>query len=189
MSEKNHPYRTGIITSIVAAAIWSFFPGWTWTAHVISTALSIFTWRIPVWLIVILVGLITILLIVSRSRRIKPLPELPSESINDLREDDPDFCDYVEDRFFDVVWRWGYNRTYDPVNPVSFCPTCDMQLVYHTSRGPYHAAGIIKTYLFCERCDTERAKVYETYRDLVNRIIREVQRKIRNGEYKQLLSS
>ena len=189
MSEKSHPYRTGIITSIVAAAIWSFFPGWTWTFYAIQKTLSVFTWRLPIWLIILFAGLAAFLIFFWRGRESDGARALQNEKVSYQYDDYPEFCDFVEDRFFGVVWRWSYDRVNDPVNPVSFCPTCDMQLVIHESHGAYRAAGIITTYLFCERCDVEKAEVEARYRQLESRIIREVQRKIRNDEYKRLLSS
>src|SRR5436190_1877955 len=106
MSAEKHPYRTGIITSLIAAIIWSFVPGWSWTYHAIRTALSVFIWQIPVWLIILFAGLTTFLILFWRSRRGDTTLAYPNERVNHKYEDNPEFCDYVEDRFFGVVWRW-----------------------------------------------------------------------------------
>ena len=181
MSAEKHPYRTGIITSIVAAIIWSFIPGWSWTFHAIGSAFAVFTWRIPLWLIILFIGSAAILIIIRRRLSKDGLGAFPDEET-------PEFFDYTEDRFYGVIWRWSYNGINNPVDPVSFCPSCDMQLVVHESHGPYLAAGIVVTYLFCERCEVEKAETEGKYRQLVGRIIREVERKIRSGEYRTFLT-
>src|ERR1051325_222876 len=55
MSADKHPYRTGIITSIIATIIWSVFPGWSWTFSALG---SVLIWRIPVWLILLLSAIV-----------------------------------------------------------------------------------------------------------------------------------
>jgi hypothetical protein len=177
MSAENHPYRTGIITSIAAAIIWSFIPGWSWTFHAIGRAVSlVFTWRIPFWLIILLIALAIFLFVLWRKWEPRTFQE-------------EEFYQYKQDRFFNAVWRWSYDRTALPTDAASFCPNCDMQLVFHESHGAYLAAGLTNTLLICERCNQQIADVEGDYDHLERRVLREIERMVRTGEYKRVLAN
>lgn len=172
MSADKHPYRTGIITSIIATIIWSVFPGWSWTFSALG---SVLIWRIPVWLILLL-GVIVLGFIIRKNR--KPVLEVDTT---------PEFYAYNQDEFFNAVWRWSYSGSGLPEDAASFCPNCDMQLVYHEDHGGYRAAGLTNTILFCERCNERITDLEGDYDHLESRVLREIERKVRTNEYKQNL--
>jgi uncharacterized membrane protein YeaQ/YmgE (transglycosylase-associated protein family) len=171
MSEEKHPLRTGIIASIIAAIIWSFFPGWSWTLWALSRVLI---WRIPVWLI-LLIGSAIFLFLVWLNRKVT-FPIYVA----------PEFHAYNQDRFFNAIWRWSYSGSGLPRDAASFCPKCDMQLVYHEPQGAYRAAGLISTVLICERCGEQITNVEGDYNHLERRVLREIERKVRTEEYKDV---
>jgi hypothetical protein len=174
--EDTHWLRNGVIASLIAAAIWSLIPGWPWTFRAISTIARPLAWHAPLWLVALILIVAGVTLKLFR------------RGIVTVTTSEPDFTDYIEDSFFGAVWRWHY-YAFAPSQVHAFCPTCDMQLVYHEDRGAFHAAGMVQTHFICERCKAPVATI-DGYLDDVNaRIVREIQRKIRTGEYKRLLIS
>ena len=99
----------------------------------------------------------------------------------------PEFYAYNKDEFFNAVWRWSYSGNGLPEDAASFCPNCDMQLVYHEDHGGYRAAGLTNTILFCEICNERITDVEGDYDHLESRVLREIERKVRSNEYKQNL--
>ena len=90
------------------------------------------------------------------------------------------FTDYTEDTFFGVVWRWGYQQG-QLLRPAGFCPACDTRLVYSE---PFRG---ICVNLICEHC---HKVVYEGeggLEDALNRVERQVERKIRSGEWQHIV--
>jgi hypothetical protein len=79
--------------------------------------------------------------------------------------------------------------TGDIWNLVSFCPTCDLQLVYSEGYlGGYRAAGTT-TKLLCENCKTQVMEADGNYKQLEAKVQREIERRIRTGEYRESLTS
>jgi hypothetical protein len=64
---------------------------------------------------------------------------------------------------------------------VHFCPQCDLQL--HSIR-PYMSVP-----LFCDNCQKEYTIMGRDYHDTENYIAREIQRRIRSGEWKERIAS
>jgi hypothetical protein len=170
----------GVIAAVIAGLILSLAPGWSATAHFIWNIVRFiwsavrFIWlaHIPVWLLVLLCGLVaTLWLILKRAAGSRS--SLEWVDVEDV---------YTQDRFFGAVWRWHYYAG-QPSGLAPFCPTCDMQLVYHND-GVYYAAGV-HTILICERCQRGVGEFEGDYDQLERRLVREIQRKIRTGEHKQ----
>jgi hypothetical protein len=99
----------------------------------------------------------------------------------------PEFYAYNKDQFFNAVWRWSYAGNGLPTDASSFCPNCDMQLMYHEDHGAYRAAGLTNTILFCDRCNERVTDVEGDYDHLERRVLREIERKVRANEYKRNL--
>jgi len=97
----------------------------------------------------------------------------------------PEFYAYNKDQFFNAVWRWSYGGNGLPTDAASFCPNCDMQLMYHEDHGAYRAAGLTNTILFCDRCNERITDVEGDYDHLERRVLREIERKVRTNEYKR----
>jgi hypothetical protein len=92
----------------------------------------------------------------------------------------PDWRDYRQDTIFDMVWRWGYAG--DRIsNLCSFCPRCDTQ-VYLRGDHPsdFHPH---RTVFHCDHCDT-RITVNGGYIDVGDKVAREIQRRLRSGEWR-----
>lgn len=185
MAKEDHSLRNSIIIALVTvlfsalipavrdwamaafAAIWSVLRhGWT---------LILNSYPVPGWLI-----LVALLLacraaygIYERARQPPPITWQNS---------------YLEDRMHSVVWRWRYiGGSIDNLH--AFCPQCDAQLVYE-ERGPDIRRRLwddtpIATVLHCETCDVPRATLQGDYRYAWARVEREIQRRIRTGEWQR----
>jgi len=171
MAEEKHPVRNGVIAGLIVLAVSSFFPGWSWIVHAIVIVGGVFTWRAPVWLILLIILFVvgTIWLALRVLSGTEP-------------ESEQEFYSYKQDSLFGAVWRWQYYYD-EPSSPVAYCPTCDMRLVHHEDQGAFYAAGHTQTILICERCQRPIAEIDGDYERVERRVIWEIQRRIRTDQY------
>jgi hypothetical protein len=101
-----------------------------------------------------------------RSRAVEELPAAPSPR------------DYREDAFLGLVWRWTYDSSGQPRSVYPFCPQCDLQL--QPGIGLFH----MTTELHCDRCRRELLSCDQDWPNLQARIVREIQRALRTGEWR-----
>ena len=98
----------------------------------------------------------------------------------------PTYKNYKRDYLLNVVWRWDWERS-GVVSPWCFCPVCDTVLVYASGWGYEHNDQKWVTKLFCETCSTRRGQHDGDRNDLVNRALRQIDRKLRSGEWKKVV--
>lgn len=127
------------------------------------------TSRLPNWGLYLLVVMATHTLITLAKRFKKPKG--------------PKVTKYNQDTFLGVIWRWSFTlRT--PTNIWAFCPACDTQLVYtHNYEG-----GNTQTILTCETCNRALLHHNGDKDYLVQKIHRQIDRKIRTGEWTKLIN-
>jgi hypothetical protein len=98
----------------------------------------------------------------------------------------PNVTAYKQDTFLDLTWRWSYIGNH-PHQPWAFCPRCDTILVYSEHSGSYRTRE--ETILTCETCNREMLR-HEGDKDyLVNKILRQIDRIIRTGEWKKKIKA
>lgn len=175
--------RNGVVASVIAGVIllgvpvlrgyllrflswlWSGII-WCWEALVVSYSLPGWAWLLI--FILALVGLVSIYM------------TLKGES------EEPEFKLYIEDFIHNARWRWSWlgNRI---SNVWCFCPRCDATLVYDDSSCHNFYSDVNKTDFICENCShsviasiTGGDKDYAT-----SAIRREIERRVRTGEYKK----
>lgn len=164
----------GVLTAAVlsiAGAVWAFVPSaWKWFTDLLTSVWAHLTSPaiVPTWWLYILyaVGagaLLVVALIVRES----------------FKKTGPMFTDYTEDRFFGAVWRWRYAHG-GPTGTWAFCPGCDTVLVYSYQRN----YGDLMTTLHCETCHRDIATEPGDRDDLVGKVHRQIDRKVRTGEWK-----
>ena len=175
--------RNGAIGSTIAGIIIFFIPSlrdyaisfffffwsglvWCWKALFVSYSL-------PGWLLLIisllaLFAIMCIFLIIKENKS-------------------PEFKAYTEDLLFNVKWRWNWSQNKID-NLWCYCPSCDATLVYddRTCRSFY--SDIKKTDFICENCNS---KVVSSVNGgdknyVIGAAKREIDRRIRTGEYKQI---
>lgn len=101
--------------------------------------------RIPVWLVLVLVGVSVWILRRPRQTMTPPNPPAEAPKAPALPE---------EAKVGEVMWRWWPNRAYGRVGILKpYCPHCDLELGCHEEPGPWQALDRWTTTLFCHRCD------------------------------------
>jgi len=88
--------------------------------------------------------------------------------------------DYTSDEFYGVKWRWQYFDGGSLDEPVPFCVKCDFQLK-PTFASSYSA---VDHWVYrCENCGHVGADFRESISDFHDRVRRQIQRKLRSGEW------
>ena len=164
----------GIVTAGVLAivgAVWAFAPGaWIWFTHLLGSMWAHLTSAasVPTWWLYVLYAISAAVVLTVGLRVRKAVMNTEST-----------VTDYTEDRFFGAVWRWRYAHG-GPTGTWAFCPRCDTVLVYSYRRD----YGAVKTTLHCETCDLDIAAEPGDRDDLLGKVHRQIDRKIRTGEWK-----
>lgn len=92
-----------------------------------------------------------------------------------------DYTLYTEDRIYNVPWRWSWKKE-EIINLKCFCPECDEVLVYENDY------ALHKTYLICPSCENQKSVIGGGDNKYAFGIVkREINRKIRTKEYKELI--
>jgi hypothetical protein len=95
---------------------------------------------------------------------------------------------YRRDSFYGLVWRWDYHG--DRIDdPVPYCRQCDTQVI---AREEYEYGSFgrrLVTYCICDHCSGTAEKFDESFRDMQNKVIRQVDRKLRNQEWRTSVAS
>jgi len=97
----------------------------------------------------------------------------------------PGFLDYTNDRFLGLTWRWRYRRFGRPDVPWAYCSVCDTALIYN-SEGD---GGRMRTVLTCETCDRTVLQHEGDAQYLAAKILRQIERRIRTGEWQTAVRS
>ncbi len=87
---------------------------------------------------------------------------------------------YKCDNFLGIKWRWSYFSG-QITNLWAYCPQCDTMLVYEEVGSLYDPDR--KTLLYCETCGCNRLDHQGDEDYLVQKIRRQIDRKIRTGEW------
>jgi len=96
------------------------------------------------------------------------------------KEKKQEITDYTQDSFFGVTWRWGYNNGLDShLRPWCFCPNCETRLVYSEN----YFGNEKYTVLRCEYCNKDVLKELGSKEYLINKVIRQIERKVNTGEW------
>ena len=174
--------RNGVIASIIGGIIllvildskeylvrflsWLWFGAlWCWEALISSYSLP--GW---VWIIVFLFVLVGVMAIFQALKSLV---------------DKPEYMAYVEDWMFGAKWRWKWMGSQGISELWCFCPRCEAMLVYQEDWG----SG--KTDFICENCGRSTvATISGGNKDYaLGAVKREIDRRIRTGEYKKKLNN
>jgi hypothetical protein len=185
MAEKgSHAIRNSVIASVAAGLILAAVPtvrGWavagltalaSWVQQLWQWLVS--TYETPAWLLLVLT-LFSAAFVIPRTVGLLRRSREPTHRDS-----------YATDRLFGAVWRWRY--VYDNVaNLWCFCPACDNELVYSEGRNdgmqPRAFSPPDWTSFTCDRCNVERCKLEGNKDFAVEKVEREIRRKIRTGEW------
>lgn len=163
----------GVVVAAIVGAV-SFIPGvFKWLVEVASSIWShIFgTSELPNWSLYLMALMSIHTLVYWIARITKPKG--------------PRVTEYNQDTFLGVTWRWSYISG-RPSNAWAFCPQCDTVLVYtESSRFDPHQ----QTVLTCETCNRDVLHHDGDKDYLVDKIHRQIDRKIRSGEWLSVVQS
>jgi len=169
----DHKIISGVIASLIAAGILSFiswiFGDWSWVKSVWSFLFN--SVSIPIWLLVILV--------------ILSLCSLLRFFVVWIRMIIVPWRKYKEDLFDGIRWRWEY-RGKNAINLFPHCPVDNNVLDYPTVRPSLGDLRNPTTTFICKTCDN-RWIFNEKYKDIEERICRQINGNNRSGKWKQLV--
>lgn len=82
-------------------------------------------------------------------------------------------CDYKNDIFFGIVWRWQYSNG-KPIGIWCFCPSCDTALVYEEN------IYLPRTKFHCDHCNQLLHEVQGDKEYALGQVQRQIERNLRN---------
>lgn len=170
----------GVISSVIGGILLEIFTTLQILATIKSIAISfgnIFTYTItiPVWGVLFLL-FITYLVYIG-------IMYAKKKSSNTLTKED-----YIQDNIFSIDWQW--NWAFDGINNLTpLCPECSYQLnlsptIDRTklSKG----ADFIMTKVECDHCGFKK-EINDEIDRLKHKVIKEIHRKIRTEEFKEII--
>lgn len=168
----------GAVISAIATAI--FVPGvfsWLWGVVVLIWRFFTAPVGIPVWLLSLLLFIIVWLVYRGLKRSLRSLAT-------------PSYLTYTDDRFFGIHWRWKYlGNQLD--NPKAYCPECDtllsIEAAYGMPTGLVTRDYTFQTIFYCEHCNWRSKNLDGQYEEIEAKVIRQIDRKIRNNEWARQL--
>jgi MFS family permease len=162
----------GTIGSLIAAAIWGWqLPPWMMREPppVVADQPNLETNWLIVWLVVIAAAIAIVMVLVYFVAREPREPPEPTQ------------FDYTRDSFFNLVWRWTYGS--GQIQGIAcFCRICDRQCqLSEVGRWPFEYAVMCTVHGEQHRFTGEPESLLHDARI-------EIQRKLRNGEWKQVVT-
>jgi hypothetical protein len=89
---------------------------------------------------------------------------------------------YTTDLIFGVTWHWQYGQNDQPIRPSPECAKCRTPLIWKEAQ--YGAAGGSP---YCETCNLGFGELHYEPAELEEKVIRQIIRKLRSGEWKQVV--
>jgi hypothetical protein len=168
----NDPVWSKVIAGAILAALGLFLSIWLdWWPAIIRFARGSTT--LPNWLLTVLVlaafGMLGVAGLILWVSRVAPAG--------------PRWRGFTEDVVMGLRWRWRYSADADAEmwDLHAFCPTCDFQL-FPKDVGPYRYPPVVM--YPCENCGFQSQLFDLPSGELESLVRRQVQRKIRSGEWK-----
>ena len=176
----DHPVWSKVAATLIGSAILylaSFVPGlypsiWNCLKRVGGWFVS--STPTPNWLLILLSFLSLILIIMVLCRTF-------IREEHTITEDN-----YTEDQFHGIRWRWRYGRS-GIWSVVPFCPGCDMQIHPRSDYGGNYYPRQEGSKFTCDHCGSFDQFVSVETRHLEDAIIRQIQRKLRTGEWRNVV--
>ena len=191
-SQVSEKVIVGIVSAIIVAALTYFgrsflLPfldnAWVSVWTVVKTTSACFflgTVASPAWLFCILISASVVLLIIAANKIRR-----------EVKIDEPSWINnYTADNVFGIKWRWRYTsgRLNDPC---AYCPIDDTILVYRREfdGGSMFIGGSHAITLHCDTCGRQFAPFDGNDTHLVEKVMRQTDRKIRTNEWKQVVAA
>lgn len=171
----DHKIISGVIASLIAAVILSFF-GWilgSWGFVLVCLKsfwdFLIYPISIPVWLLAILVIISLGYVIISLVALLKSISK-------------PPWIEYTKDIFDGIVWRWEYSGK-NPCKFYPYCPKDDTKFAINEPSQWFEPTTIF----ICDTCRCKWGPFQGSFDNHQSKISRLVDRKIKNEVWKQIV--
>jgi hypothetical protein len=163
----------GVIIGVIVVLLGTLIHGlWTWVSTI-----AVELYRFLISSVTIPIGVIAILAVLSLPTLIKMVKSfLPNKKVPKLRM-------YTEDIFDGMIWRWKLFEPNNVMELLCFCPDDQMELVPDPSSNIHSDL----TSFHCGRCNRDWEPLVGTEDDIKKRITLEIDRKIRTGEWKEVV--
>ena len=175
-----NPLSATIIGTIIATLLVS---GWFWTS-----LYSFFTYRLyfhfflDVWMVILWVLAVILILISSFVLGMFYLRRLLRGSLSE-----PPWEQYISDTIFDIQWGWQWHY-YKLSYLTALCPKCSNRLDFENTYVQNNIRSLKPGCIFiCDNCDFKREFPRKSVSEILLKIKKEVDRRIRTGEFKQIL--
>jgi len=136
-------------------------------------------WIVPMWGL-ILIGAVPVGMIISGGKLTSFLKKKSSPSA----ATEPDWKYYREDTLFSILCQWRYlsNGKIITDNLLLLCPKCKRELKMEREISGY---GVTHYFMKCPNCGFRSNRTESSIYDFKNKIISEIEGRIRNKEYKE----
>jgi hypothetical protein len=185
---KEHPVYSKVAAGLIVAvliAISNELFSWNIFSSIFNFANK--KYNIPMWGLLVIgispIALMICIVVLIAFLQKNPQTQTNGESINVQPE--PPWAKYVEDMIFFVLCQWRYNQhgSIDRNSLILLCPKCKREL---DSLSYINYKGIIDSFRFqCFNSDFNTEIMYGDYSDFKGRVIKEIEGRIRTGEYKK----
>jgi hypothetical protein len=177
MEKSCHSIRNSVIASLIVAMIIAVIKPlrniaisivlWTWTQFLHFFSYILAPTSIPRFLffVICFFSLVVLIKFVTNHRK-KQSPRI-----------------YTYDIFFGLIWRWKIDSNFQPHSISIFCPSCDMELL------PRSLGYGCSTFFHCDKCGHQSEPILMTPDNLDDWVIREIQRKIRTAEWREVIKT
>ncbi len=171
----------GVITGIILAVlsyfsqalwphirrslVWFCDAVWSW----LSSGHSIYGWLLVIF--ILCTAICGFVLVAALFFRVSP---------NNWRS-------YRRDIFFGIVWRWEYHGERIG-NPLPYCIHCDTELIPNEDCNPDRSGIQRLTRYICDHCHVTVQELDESFRQTQDKVVRQIDRKLRSDEWKKTLS-
>jgi hypothetical protein len=78
----------------------------------------------------------------------------------------PQYYSYNEDIFYNIKWKWDWNKHKKILNLNAFCPACNQALYFH------YDSLLHKTEFICHSCNKQLANVNSSHRNFVQQSVK-----------------
>jgi len=172
---KEHPIYSKVTAGLILAALLAILNQvFSWNIFSSIFKFSGQKYIVPMWyLMVIFVVPLAVILGIQFLKRKK-----------NVSAKKPDWMLYTEDLIFDILWQWKYRwESIDSLRTdelIALCPKCKREIAIDKTNTTYRNS----LSLICFNCDFKKNTNGRDFYDFKQLVIREIQGRIRNGEYK-----
>jgi len=184
---KGHPIYSKVAAGLILAVLLAIFNKvFSWNIFSSIFDFANLEYTVPMWGLTVIaitsMALISVIIILISFFKSEPLKQ--DHTKQPLTETKPDWMSYTQDLIFDILWQWRYRwESIDSLRTdelIALCPKCKRELALDKTNATYRNS----LSLICFNCDFEKNTNTRDFFNFKELVIREIQGRIRSGEYK-----